>query len=198
MIPNRSEPGPIHIIVSGLPRSGTSMMMQMLQAGGMPLFTDGQREADASNPRGYFETEAVKHTQEDHSWLEAVDNRPVKMVYRLLYTLPLDRQYRVVFMRRDMQEVMASQCIMLKRLGQWKDAHDNVGMERLFREELATVDAWLAANPCFRTIYVDYGECIAAPVTQSRRINRFLEGGLCPAAMALAADPSLYRCRSLR
>ena len=92
-------------IVSGLPRSGTSMMMRMLDQGGLPAIIDGVRTADDDNPAGYYEFEAVKQTKEDPSWLENSEGKVVKMVYRLLYDLPTDRTYRVVFMRRKMEEL---------------------------------------------------------------------------------------------
>src|SRR5512135_2888827 len=104
-------------IVSGLPRSGTSLMMQMLQAGGLSLLTDQRRTADKHNPRGYFEYEAVKQTGADVSWLEKAGGRAVKVIHLLLRHLPADRQYRVIFMLRDLREVVASQRAMLKDSG---------------------------------------------------------------------------------
>src|SRR5690349_24095288 len=104
-------------IVSGLPRSGTSMMMRMLELGGLPVLTDKQRVADDDNPNGYYEFEAVKQTAEDDSWLEGSEGSAVKMVYRLLYHLPEGRSYRVLFRRRNLDEVLASQQVMLYRHG---------------------------------------------------------------------------------
>jgi len=106
------------IVVSGLPRSGTSMMMQMLDAGGVEVLTDNLRLPDEDNPKGYYEYEAVKATAEDPSWLDDAGGRAVKMVYRLLYDLPADRRYRVVFMKRDLEEVIKSQEVMLGSSGQ--------------------------------------------------------------------------------
>ena len=103
-------------VVSGLPRSGTSMMMRMLEQGGLPVLIDGVRTADDDNPNGYYEFEAVKQTREDASWLEGSEGKAVKMVYRLLYDLPPDRAYRVLFMTRNLDEVLASQRVMLTRL----------------------------------------------------------------------------------
>src|SRR4051812_40403893 len=104
-------------IVSGLPRSGTSLMMQMLGAGGMQLLTDGQRAPDEHNSRGYFEHEAVKHSRKDLSWLNQANGKAVKVVHLLLAPLPLDRSYRVIFMLRDLQEVITSQRVMLSKQG---------------------------------------------------------------------------------
>src|SRR5437868_1127771 len=112
-------------IVSGLPRSGTSMMMRMLEAGGMPVLTDKVRSADEDNPNGYFEFEAVKRTKQDASWLDDSGGRAVKMVYRLLYDLPVNRNYRVLFMRRNLKEVLASQREMLRRKDPDADAADD-------------------------------------------------------------------------
>jgi hypothetical protein len=96
-------------IVSGLPRTGTSLMMQMIHAGGIPALTDKVRASDEDNPKGYFELEAVKRTKKDDSWLAEAAGRVVKMVHLLLYDLPVNHQYRVVFMRRELREVVRSQ-----------------------------------------------------------------------------------------
>ena len=104
-------------VVSGLPRSGTSLMMQMLAAGGVELLIDQIRRADADNPRGYFELEAVKRTRQDASWLDDAAGKAVKVIHLLLRDLPDDREYRVVMMSRDLDEVLASQQAMLARSG---------------------------------------------------------------------------------
>lgn len=104
-------------IVTGLPRSGTSMMMRMLEAGGLPVLVDGRRGADIDNPNGYYEFEPVKETRTDASWVEGARGRAVKMVYRLLYDVPAEFRYRVLFMRRDLGEILASQRKMLTRHG---------------------------------------------------------------------------------
>src|SRR5947208_15012411 len=102
-------------IVTGLPRSGTSVMMQMLSAGGLPPLTDGLRQPDEDNPRGYFEFEPVKQIRRDTAWLQLAVGKAVKMVHLLLPELPLDQnhRYRVIMMRRDLSDVLASQNKML-------------------------------------------------------------------------------------
>ena len=121
------------IIVSGLPRSGTSMMMQMLEAGGIEILSDGERQADDDNPKGYYELEAVKKTKDDASWVETATGKAVKMISQLMLDLPLDREYRVIFMRRDLQEILASQAKMLARRGGGKSADiDDGQMVKLF------------------------------------------------------------------
>src|SRR5437660_12828449 len=105
------------IIVSGLPRSGTSLMMQMLENGGVPVVTDHIRTADTDNPRGYYEFEQVKKIKQDASWLPATRGKAVKMVSQLLYDLPTSERYKIIFMERDLDEVLASQEKMLERLG---------------------------------------------------------------------------------
>ena len=112
-----TESDQVVTIVSGLPRSGTSLMMRMLESGGIPVLIDGVRDADEDNPQGYYEYEPVKKTKEDTTWLQQASGKAVKMVYQLLYDLPPHYQYRVVFMRRRMSEVLASQKIMLNRRG---------------------------------------------------------------------------------
>ncbi len=182
-------------IVSGLPRSGTSMMMQVLEAGGIPALTDGLRSADDSNPKGYYEFEPVKKTKEDPSWVDRARGMAVKMVYRLLYDLPGEYEYRVVFMRRDVEEVLISQQTMLQELGKKGAGASNERMAALFRRELASFEAWVARRENFGILYVEHGDMIRSPAGEAVRISRFLGGDLNTEAMAAAVDPSLYRAR---
>lgn len=181
-------------IVSGLPRSGTSMMMRMIEAGGMPLLTDNIRQADEDNPLGYYEYEPVKKTKEDASWLEEAAGKAVKMVFQLLYDLPRDRQYRVVFMRRNMDEILASQKAMLDRLGREGGKASDEELAKIFARKLREFEEWVKQWPCFRIIYVDYQEAVHDPRTQAEAVSEFL-GGLIVEKMAAAVDPSLYRQR---
>src|SRR5262245_34520180 len=103
------------VVVSGLPRSGTSLMMQMLQAGGMPLLTDDLRPADTNNPKGYWEYEPVKRLQQDNTWMHKAEGKAVKVISVLLQYLPPQHTYKIIFMQRPMQEVLASQTVMLER-----------------------------------------------------------------------------------
>lgn len=182
-------------IVSGLPRSGTSMMMRMLEAGGMPVLVDNIRVADDDNPRGYYEFEPVKQTKRDPSWLQGSEGKAVKMVYRLLYDLPADRSYRVIFMRRNLDEVLASQKKMLARDGRGDDVQD-AEMSALFRSELARFENWVKKQPNFALIDVDYNELLSNAEPVVRRAAEFLEGSVDPAAMCAVVDPTLYRNRS--
>jgi len=183
-------------IVSGLPRSGTSMMMQMIAAGGVAPLVDNVREADIDNPRGYYEFEAVKQVKEDQSWLDEAQGRVVKMVYRLLYDLPPQYSYRVVFMRRDLDEVIASQEEMLRRLGKASDAVPAQQMAGIYRRQLADVAAWLQQQPNFEALDVEYRDVIANTESVVERLNGFLGGGLDTAAMLRVPDRGLYRQRS--
>jgi len=182
------------VIVSGLPRSGTSLVMQMLAAGGLPVLADGVRKADEDNRRGYYELEAVKKTKTDASWLADAPGKVVKMVYLLLYELPPDYHYRVVFLRRRLEEVLASQKIMLQRRGKETGA-DDAAMMSIFRKDLAKVEAWLRAQPNFSVLYVYYNQLVVQPQVHAAEINEFLGGGLNIGAMAAAVDPAQYRNR---
>lgn len=181
-------------IVSGLPRSGTSMMMRMLEAGGLPVLVDHLRAADDDNPRGYYEFEPVKQTKRDSSWVADAVGKGVKLVYRLLYDLPATHQYRVLFMRRNLTEVLASQRKMLAREGRPDDVAD-AEMAALFRAELARFDQWVRQQPNFSLIDVDYNEMLADPLPAIERIAGFLDGSVDPARMAAVVDQSLYRNR---
>ncbi len=182
-------------IVSGLPRSGTSMMMSMLEAGGMDLLTDGIRAADEDNPKGYYEFEQVKQIERDKSWLVDARGRAVKMVAALLKHLPPEYQYRVVFVRRNMDEVLASQRRMLLRRGEAVDAVPDERMAALFEKHVEQVEAWLEAQPNIAVLHVEYAQVLHDAEQQSQRISRFLARPLDVHAMAAIVDPSLYRQR---
>jgi hypothetical protein len=183
-------------VVSGLPRSGTSMAMQMVVAGGVPPVTDGLRAADADNPRGYFEFERVKQLRNDRAWLDGAEGKVVKVIHLLLTELPDDRPYRVVFMQRELGEVVRSQATMLARSGR---AGGQLAPERLmavYAQQLAAVDAWLAARPNFQVLKVPYAQMVADPATHAAAVNRFLGGTLDETGMRAAVDPSLHRNRT--
>jgi hypothetical protein len=185
-------------VVSGLPRSGTSMMMQMLIAGGMPAITDGLRSPDADNPRGYFELEAVKRLKTDSLWLAAARGHAVKVISMLLYELPPDHEYRVIFMRRDMDEIIASQNEMLKRRGTGGTGTSDAGMTRHLESHLSKVQTWLARRKNFRVLYCEHRDLLSAAMEQARRIEEFLGSRLDSAAMVEAIDHSLHRNRAQR
>jgi hypothetical protein len=182
-------------IVSGLPRSGTSLMMQMLQAGGMKLLTDERRTADQNNPRGYFEYEAVKRSGTDVSWLGQAGGRAVKVIHLLLRHLSLDRQYRVIFMLRDVQEVIASQRAMLKASGQSGARIPDDKLAAVFEQQLLEVRQWLAEQPNFRVLCVNYCDVLGDPSAAAQTIALFLGGKLDVSAMAGEVDRTLYRQR---
>ena len=183
-------------VVSGLPRSGTSMMMKMLEAGGIPPMTDELRTADEDNPKGYYEFERVKAMdQGDTSWVIAARGKVVKVISALLKHLPPGEQYRVVFVRRNMQEILASQRKMLIRRGEDPDKMDDAQMARLFEKHLKQIDEWLQSQNNFRVLYVHYSDILADPRPQIERINSFLGGQLNTDGMITAVDPNLYRNR---
>lgn len=183
------------VIVTGLPRSGTSLAMQMLAAGGIPPLTDHQRIADDDNPRGYFEFERVKQLKSDKGWLNEAQGRAVKIIHMLLTELPDDRDYLVIFMRRDVGEVVRSQAAMLERSGR---AGAGLAPDRLagiYRQQIAAVERWLAARPCFSVLDVPYAGLVGEPSVWAERVNSHLGGGLNTSEMVAAVDPSLYRNR---
>ena len=183
-------------VVSGLPRSGTSLMMQMLAAGGIPPMTDEQRAADPSNPRGYLELEAVKKLKLDKSWLPQARGKAVKIIHLLLPELadaPPGLEYRVILMRRPILEIVASQRAMLARQGKASAAVPDAQLARLFSDQLARVERWLEGRAEFRVCPVTYPGLVAQPLETARAVNAFLGGGLDEAAMERAVDPALYR-----
>jgi hypothetical protein len=184
-------------IVSGLPRSGTSMMMQALVAGGAEPFTDDKRAPDESNPRGYFEHAAVKGLAKDGRFLALAKGKVVKVVAPLLPMLPPRFRYRVVFMDRDIHEVLGSQDRMLGRRSKNgpKEAF-RMGLHDAYRKQLAKADAWQAAHPNVEMVHVSHAKVIQDPRSEMHRVNGLLGGKLDPEAMAAAVDPTLYRTRT--
>ena len=179
-------------VVSGLPRSGTSMMMKMLEAGGLPPVTDELRAADEDNPKGYYEFERVKQMdQGDTGWVIDARGKVIKVISALLKHLPAGEQYRVVFVRRNMPEILASQRKMLIRRGEDPDKMDDAQMAMLFEKHLTQIDEWLRAQSNFRVLYVHYSEVLADPQPQIAKINDFLGGTLDATAMAKMVDPDL-------
>jgi len=179
------------IIVSGLPRSGTSMMMQMLEAGGLPVLKDDIREPDEDNPKGYYEFERVKQIAQDRAWLDDAKGKAVKMVSALLLQLPNTYTYKVVFMRRKMQEILASQNRMLSRKGEPTNAVGDEKMALLFQKHLDQVTQWIGEQPNLQVLYVNYNEVMAEPLEQLERINQFLGNGLDVEKMMGVVDRTL-------
>ena len=184
-------------IVSGLPRSGTSMLMSMISAGGIPVLADGIREADEDNPKGYFELEAVKKTKEDKSWMENAGGKVVKMISQLLLDLPTDGEYtyKVVFIRRNIDEILASQKKMLIRRGTYKPEISDTEMKNMFLLHIEHIVDYLRNHKCFETLYVNYNLMLTDPTDKIPAINTFLGGDLDTKAMAATVDQKLYRNR---
>lgn len=185
------------VIVSGLPRSGTSMMMKVLEAGGLPVLIDGLRAADPDNPEGYYEFERVKELDKgDTAWLADTQGKAVKVISALLEYLPADYQYRVIFMHRNIEEVLNSQRKMLVRRSEETEAVDDAEMADLFAKHVAKVKEWLREQPNFAVLDIDYNDMIQTPESYIRMINQFVDNTLDEQAMAKMINPKLYRNRA--
>jgi hypothetical protein len=174
------------------------MMMRMLEAGGMPVVVDHDRKPDADNPNGYYEFEPIKKLKEDSSWVAGAVGHVVKAVYLLLYDLPTGFNYRVVFMRRNLHEVIASQDTMLRRSGSTTGSIDPGVLARHFETQIRRADSWLRQQPNFAVTYVNYADVVGDPAGTAAAIARFLDGAVDPARMVATIDPGLYRQRSNR
>ncbi len=172
------------------------MTMKMLDAGGFPVLTDGLRGADASNPNGYYEYERVKTlaTADDTAWLADARGKAVKIISFLLTYLPESFDYQVVFMRRELGEIIASQNTMLAARGVAEGAADDRTRGH-YEQHLQQVERFLARRSCFATLSVNYADVLASPREQAARINAFTGGRLDVERMAAVADPALYRIR---
>lgn len=183
-------------VVSGLPRSGTSMMMRMLEAGGIPPVVDHERAPNDDNPLGYYEFEPVKALKEDSAWVDGVRGQAVKVIYKLVYDLPAAVPYRVVFMQRELDEVLSSQETMMRRDGLDPDAIGRDVLLQLFQSEVFAFRRWAEAQTNIRIYYADYGRAIAEPEASVAQLADFLGLPLDQKAMAEVVDPNLYRNRA--
>lgn len=184
-------------IVSGLPRSGTSLMMQMLVAGGMTPLADGERPPDIDNPRGYLEWERIKQLPNDPACIAEGEGKVVKVISRLLLSLPADHEYRIVFMQRPMLEVLASQDQMLRRRGTYKEGANPAAIAAAFEKHLKEVNAWLDSKPHARVLRLRYHDVLSQPQQISRKLSDFLGIPLNIEAMTQQVDASLYRNRTV-
>jgi hypothetical protein len=187
------------IVVTGLPRSGTSLLMQMLGAGGLDVLSDQQRQPDEDNPRGYFEYEPVKNLLKDSKWLLEAKGKAVKIVAPLLAALPPNLPCRVILSERDLDEVLDSQHRMLRRRHQPFGATPQ--RRRMLKAEyartLSRLKAMLARRPATQLLVIDHAAAIADPLAAAEKLNNFLGGSLDPARMAAAIDPVLHRNRTV-
>jgi hypothetical protein len=183
-------------VVSGLPRSGTSLMMQMLVAGGMSVVTDGERQADADNPRGYFEWERIKLLPKQPDCIVEAEGKVVKVISQLLFALPTGREYRVIFMQRPLPEVVASQAEMIRRRGTTGAALTPAALIAGLGAHLNQVNAWLKDKANILVHRVEHGDVLREPLRVSESIQHFLGRSLDVDAMSQQIDTSLYRQRS--
>ena len=183
-------------IVSGLPRSGTSMMMKMLVAGGLESLTDNIRTADEDNPEGYFEFERVKQLKDDREWLQDARGKCVKIVSAFLKHLPPEFSYKIIFMRRDIGEVLASQQQMLLRRGEPVDTISDEKMRQSFERHLKDLESWLTVQPNIALLDVKYSDVIANPLPNIQTIKDFLQIDLNAEQMAAVVNKNLYRNRA--
>lgn len=181
-------------IVSGLPRSGTSLMMQMLAAGGMPVLSDGERTADTDNPKGYYEWERIKQLPKDPACIAEAEGKVVKVISQLLLSLPEGHEYRVIFMQRPMPEVLKSQEEMLRRRGTLEPG-DSSAFEEAFHRHLIEVNKWLAGKPNIRVAKIHYHRVLREPKAAAEAVAEFLGVPLDVAAMVREVDGTLYRNR---
>jgi hypothetical protein len=183
-------------VVSGLPRSGTSLMMQMLAAGGLPVLSDGERQADADNPRGYYEWERIKLLPQQPDCIQEAEGKVVKIISQLLFALPAEHHYRIIFMQRPLAEVVASQSEMIRRRGTTGAVLPQAALIAGLQAHLNQVNAWLRDKANVSTYRVEHHEVLRDPLRVSESIQQFLECPLDVDAMSRQIDVSLYRQRA--
>ncbi len=184
-------------VVSGLPRSGTSMMMQMLEAGGLKILTDNIRSADDDNLQGYYELERVKQLKDgDTEWVTQAAGKVIKVISSLLEHLPVNFHYKLVFMERDLMEILASQRKMLERRGKPNNPEDDAMFSNLYTKHLVKVKSWLSAQTNFDVTYINYNELLTKPKEFAENIAVFLETPVDVQAMAGVPEGKFYRQRN--
>ena len=174
------------------------MLMGMLAAGGLETVADGIRAADDDNPKGYHELERVKELDKggDVSWLDAAHGKTVKVISFLLQHLPSTHHYKIVFVRRSLEEVLASQRTMLERRGESGGDADDTEMAKMFAAHMTKVERQLAARSNCDVLYVDHRAALQTPRAVASEINRFLGDRLDVEKMAAVVDQQLYRNRA--
>jgi Sulfotransferase family len=183
------------IIVSGLPRSGTSMMMRMLAEGGMPVLTDELRQADSDNPKGYFEFETVRQMSDGNvTWLAEARGKAVKVISALLEHLPSNYSYKIIFLEREIQEILASQQKMLANRNE-EFARNDTEIEAQIRKHLSAMRPWLVRQPNMEVLYVNYNQLMQDPEPLCEQITEFIGLPLNQTRMLGVPDKQLYRNR---
>lgn len=194
---NKVKYGKPIIVVSGLPRSGTSMVMKMLEAGGVQIVSDGVRRSDNDNPKGYYEFEQVKQLDKDKdkSWLRDVRGRAIKIISYFLKHLPPDNNYKVIFIIRNLQEICDSQNKMLANRGEPVDPSSDPKMIFLFKQHVEKIENLLIDKPHFDPFFINHRDILTSPLEYVHKINQFISNDLDEVKMASVIDPNLYRNR---
>lgn len=171
------------------------MMMSALQAGGLPVLTDGLRKADPNNPKGYFEYEPVKKLPKGQTgWLLSAHGKAVKVISALLRYLPDNFHYRVIFMERDIDEILASQKRMLARADKKEEKPlPDEQLRHEYTKHLMAVKDWLKAQDWIEVLTISYNQILRDPVAAFKKVDAFLELRLDIDGMAQIVDPRLYR-----
>lgn len=183
-------------IVSGLPRSGTSMMMKMLEAGGLSPLTDNIRTADDDNLQGYYEFERVKAMKNgDTNWVGDAQGKVVKVISALLEHLPSAYSYKIIFMEREMMEILASQRKMLERRGKPGNPAEDGKFAEMYSRHLEKVKTWLAGQGNMKVLYVHYNEMLKTPDLLADEVSKFLETSMDVKAMSGVPQAQYYRQR---
>jgi hypothetical protein len=171
------------------------MMMSMLESGGIPVLTDNIRKADEDNLKGYFEYEQVKQIEEDQSWVPMAEGKAVKLISALIKHLPPEYHYKIIFMRRRIEEILASQKRMLERRGELTDTVPDDLMAQLFENHIQEVLTWMNSQPNIDYIEFNYNDALQNPEKNIKRVVDFLDCELDEAKMLKVIEPRLYRQR---
>ena len=178
------------IIVSGLPRSGTSLMMQMLQAGGISIIYDNKRPADEHNPYGYYELEKVKRLEQDNSWIEKCTGKALKILYHLLKYLPETTHYKIIFMQRNLKDVVISQDKMLESYSK-AVLSDNAKVMTLFEEERKQIISWIENKSNMDVLYIEFSDVLADQKKVVLQLSDFLGSNLELQSMQAVINPAI-------
>ena len=183
------------IVVTGLPRAGTSLIMQILQSMGIELFTDNKRSPDKSNPKGYFEHELVKSIEKDSSWIKNVKGKAIKIVSPLLLYLPINYSYKIIFMNRDLDEIVQSQENMLLMKGVKKSQIEPEWLKQIFAKDLKHARTWIQELPNSESLGLSHSILLKNPELELEKIKKFLNINVDLKNAINVIDKKLYRAR---
>ncbi len=183
-------------VVSGLPRSGTSLMMQILEVNGFDILTDNVKTADESNPKGYYEYGKVKKIIKDNNWISEAEGKTIKVIVQLLFYLPLNFNYKIILMERNIDEILDSQAKMLQMLGNKKQIPSDI-LRKTFQQQMDKSINWMQLQPNIESVRISFGNLFRSPDEELKKLIHLFDGKIEYDISRNVINPALYREKTL-